>query len=92
MVIDSKLLLMKLGDLSQSLPAMKAMAEIKSEHYTKGEMEQLYKTKNMKAKLNSEYHNKSTQLKGTIPQTYQQELGKIHIIVRRVSVMKYNFM
>ena len=28
---------MKLGDLSQSLPTMKAMAEIKSEHYTKGE-------------------------------------------------------
>ena len=37
MVINSKLLLMKLDDLSQSLPAMKAMAEIKSEHYTKGE-------------------------------------------------------
>ena len=37
MVINSKLLLMKLGDLSQSSPTMKAMAEIKSEHYTKGE-------------------------------------------------------
>ena len=38
MVINSKLLLMKLGDLSQSLPTMKAMAEMKSERYTKGEI------------------------------------------------------
>ena len=37
MVINSKLLLMKLGNLSQSLPTMKEMAEIKSEHYTKAE-------------------------------------------------------
>ena len=36
-VINSKLLLMKLGDLSQSLPTVKAMVEIKSEHYKKGE-------------------------------------------------------
>ena len=36
-VINSKLLLMKLGDLSQSLPTMKAMAEMKSQHDTKGE-------------------------------------------------------
>ena len=28
---------MKLGNLSQSLPTMKAMAENKSEHYTKAE-------------------------------------------------------
>ena len=36
-VINSKLLLMKLGNLSQSLSKMKAMAEMKSELYTKGE-------------------------------------------------------
>ena len=36
-VINSKLLLVKLGNLSQSLSTMKAMAEIKSELYTKGE-------------------------------------------------------
>ena len=91
-VINSKLLLMKLGNLSQSLSTMKAMAEMKSELYTKVKLEQLYKVKNMKMKANSEYHNKSTQFKGTIPKPAQQEFGKIRKIARRVSVIKYIFM
>ena len=46
----------------------------------------------MKVKAPSEYHNESTQIKGSIPQTCPevfQEFGKNREIARRASVMKY---
>ena len=52
------------------------------------------KFQNIKVKAHIEYHNKSTQLKGSVPQTCPsvwRKFGNICKIARRTSAMKYIF-
>ena len=51
-------------------------------------------SKNIKVKVQSEYRNKRTQFKGSIPRIYPKpfhKFSKTRKIARRASVMKYTF-